>query len=194
MNGRFELAGLLPGQYLVELSAWDPPRSTPKPMDVTLPEGQDVEGLRIELPAAGEVRGTVRDAKGQPVRGASVALTGGKDRFGVSAADDGTFRIENVGVGEYRAEVQKGWEKLRAPGTSDDDVQGEKVEVRADAVVTVNLVVASASGKFREWCATNTERRWRTHSSGRRARRSARARPRAWRHARRGGRSASSPT
>ncbi|MFZ6183276.1 carboxypeptidase regulatory-like domain-containing protein [Nannocystis pusilla] len=147
-SGRFELAGLLPGNYQVELSAWDPPRSTPKPMEVTLPKGQDVDGLRIELPAAGEVRGTVRDAKGQPVRGAAVSLTGGRSRLGVSVADDGTFRIEHVGEGEYRAEVQKAWEKLRAPGTSDDDIQGEKVEVRAGAVATVNLVVASASGKI----------------------------------------------
>ncbi|PCC70885.1 PDZ domain-containing protein [Nannocystis exedens] len=147
-SGRFEVTGLLPGKYDVEASSWDPPRTTPKAMEVTLPKGQDVEGVRIELPAVGEVRGSVRDAKGQPVRGASVALVGGSTRFGATVADDGTFRIEHVGVGEYRAEAQKGWEKLRAPGTSDDDVQGEKIEVRADAVTTVQLVVASATGKI----------------------------------------------
>ncbi|WAS93862.1 carboxypeptidase regulatory-like domain-containing protein [Nannocystis punicea] len=147
-SGRFEVAGLLPGLYEVVVSAWEPPRAAPRPLEVALPKGQDVEGVRIELPAVGEVRGTVRDANGKPVRGASVSLSGGANRFSRTVADDGAFRIEHVGAGEYRAEVQKGWEKLRAPGTSDDDVQGEKIEVRADAVTTVNLVVASASGKI----------------------------------------------
>ncbi|MDC0718525.1 carboxypeptidase regulatory-like domain-containing protein [Nannocystis bainbridge] len=146
-SGRFEVTGLLPGPYGVQVSAWDPPRATPKPMEVTLPKGQDLEGLRIELPTVGEVRGSVRDAKGQPVRGASVGLSGAQGIGGV-VADDGTFRIENVGVGEYRIQAEKNWERLRAPGTSDDDLQGEKIEVRADAVTTVNLVVATVSGQI----------------------------------------------
>ncbi|MCY1057149.1 carboxypeptidase regulatory-like domain-containing protein [Nannocystis sp. SCPEA4] len=148
-SGGFEVTGLLPGRYLLEVQAWEPPRATPpKPLEVTLSKRQDLDGVRIELPATGEVRGSVRDAQGRPVRGASVALSGGASRHGSSVSDDGTFRIEYVGVGEYRVRAHRGFEDLRAPGTSDDDVQGEKIEVRSDAVTTVNLVVASASGKI----------------------------------------------
>jgi protocatechuate 3,4-dioxygenase beta subunit len=148
-SGRFEVTGLLPGRYLLELTAWDPPRATPpKPLEVTLSKGQDLEGLRIELPATGEVRGSVRDAQGRPVRGASVGLRGGSSGYEMAVADDGTFRLEHVGAGEYRVRAHRRFEELRAPGTSDDDVQGEKIEVRSDAVTTVDLVVASASGKI----------------------------------------------
>lgn len=146
--GRFALAGLLPGAYRVSVDAWDPPRATPpKPLEVTLPEGKDLEDIRIALPATGEVRGRVRDPQGRPVGRIGVELSDGKQWQSVPAADDGTFRFEHVAAGEYRAVASRGWDSTaRAPGTSDDDVQGEKVSVRGGSVESVDLVVEPAAG------------------------------------------------
>lgn len=146
--GRFELAGLLPGVYDLELNAWDPPRATPpKPVEVTLPKGQDIDGLRIELPATGEVRGVVRDAQGRGVAKANVRMNDGKQWLSAAAADDGSFSFPHVAAGEYRVTASRGWSSnMRAPGTSDDDVQGEKVVVQAGRTAEVKLVVESVSG------------------------------------------------
>lgn len=150
-SGRFELAGLLPGAYSVEVSSWGEPRATPpKPLDVTLTKGRDVDGLRIELPATGEVHGVVVDAKGRGVAKVDVSLNNGVDYQGVSAADDGTFRFAHVAAGEYRVTARRGWfATMRAPGTSDDDVQGEKVSLRAGQTAKVRLVVDMSSGALR---------------------------------------------
>lgn len=150
-SGRFELAGLLPGAYSVEVSSWSEPRATPpKPLEVTLTKGRDVDGLRIELPATGEVRGVVVDAKGRGVAKVDVSLGDGVDYQSVSAADDGTFRFSHVAAGEYRVTARRGWfDTMRAPGTSDDDVQGEKVRLRAGQTATIKLVVDMSSGALR---------------------------------------------
>lgn len=147
-QGRFELKGLLAGDYELSLYTWNEPRATPpKPTAVTLPRGQDVEGLRIELPATGEVRGVVRDPKGQAVAKAAVSLNGVTSQY-ASAADDGSFHFAHVGAGEYRVMARIGGETMRAPGTGDDDVQGEKIEVRSGKTETVKLVVEGASGRI----------------------------------------------
>jgi protocatechuate 3,4-dioxygenase beta subunit len=147
-GGRFEAAGLLPGVYDVSLSARQESRATPrKPLEVTLPEGQDVEGVRIELPATGEVRGAVRDPKGNPVKQATVWMTDGAEWHNAYAADDGTFAFLHVAAGEYRVVANRGWyDSMRAPGTTDDDVQGVKVAVQTGKAVSVALVVESAAG------------------------------------------------
>ncbi len=146
--GTFELAGLLPGVYDVDVNAWDPPRATPpKPIEVTLAKGKDVEGLRIELPATGEVRGAVRDEQGRPVAKAAVRMSDGVQWHSASAADDGSFAFPFVAPGDYRVTVSQGWfSSMRKPGTSDDDVQGEKVQVQAGKTATVKLVVESVAG------------------------------------------------
>jgi len=149
-RGRFELAGLLPGKYEVSLYAKGPGRAIPsKPLEVTLPEGQDLEDIRLELQPAGQVRGEVRDVHGNPVARAQVSLQS-PGRGGVRAmtGDDGTFHAPEAAAGEYRVTASRGGVKLRAPGTGDDDVQGVKVTVAADAVATVKLVVETGNGKI----------------------------------------------
>ena len=147
-QGAFELAGLLPGSYEVRVYAMNSPRVLPaEPVAVTLPEGQDVEGLRIACPAVGEVRGAVRDAQGNGVARAQVVLRGAARRWpSATTADDGTFHVPEVPAGEYRAEATRNGSPLRAPGTGDDDVQGTKLEVRAGEVAAVTLVVEAPTG------------------------------------------------
>jgi protocatechuate 3,4-dioxygenase beta subunit len=148
-DGRFHLEGLLAGEYDVTVRANDPPRATPdKPTPVSVSADRDVEDLRITLPASGALRGTVRDPQGRPVAKVGVTLVDGKRRHNVEVADDGSFRFESVAPGEYRAQVTRDWEPMRKPGTSDDDVQGEKVTVREGGVETVQLVVAGAAEKI----------------------------------------------
>lgn len=145
--GKFELAGLLPGVYTLELSSWEVARALPaKQPEVTLVAGKDLDGVRIELPATGEVRGRVEDERGVGVARAKISLRGDVDRQIVEAADDGSFWFAAVGVGDYRVTALRGEELLRAPGSGDDDVQGERVSVRGGATETVKLVVAGAAG------------------------------------------------
>nr|WP_263429128.1 carboxypeptidase regulatory-like domain-containing protein [Nannocystis pusilla] len=150
-QGRFELAGLLPATYEVSVSSYSRPRATPaKPTMVVLPEGQDVKDIRIELPPSGELRGSVRDPQGQPIAKANVGINDGVHWQSTQAADDGSFHFASVPGGEYRVTASHGWwgGSMRKPGTSDDDVQGEVVEVRDGKVATVKLVVESSSGRI----------------------------------------------
>lgn len=147
-QGQFEVLGLLPGRYRV--SFWSetvPPLD--KPVEVELRAGADLEDIRLELPAVGELRGTVRDQKGEPVKNAQVNLRG--ERWGLPStrtADDGTFRLPNVPPGEYRAIAGAMWQEMRAPGTSDDDLQGAPVTIAVGEVREVELVVESQSGRI----------------------------------------------
>ncbi|MCA9655207.1 MAG: carboxypeptidase regulatory-like domain-containing protein [Myxococcales bacterium] len=145
-DGAFAVAGLLPGSY--ELSVWhtDLPRPD-KPTEVELKAGADLDGVVLELPAGGGVTGVVRDEKGQPVTGVTVGLQG--PRWGGSAHtnDEGRFALEGVAVGEYRIKANRGWtEQMRAPGATDDDEAGERIEVRAGETTEIDLVVESQAG------------------------------------------------
>ncbi|HEY0136574.1 MAG TPA: carboxypeptidase-like regulatory domain-containing protein, partial [Nannocystis sp.] len=148
-QGRFELAGLVPGAYQVTVNAWTMPRAVPaEPIDVTLPAGQDVDDLRIELPAAGEVRGSVRDAKGQPVSQVQLQILTTRGTQTTRTADDGTFRFAEVPAGEHRLVASRAGNLLRAPGASDDEPAERKVEVKVGGVVTVDLVVEGPAGRI----------------------------------------------
>ncbi|MCY1012389.1 carboxypeptidase regulatory-like domain-containing protein [Nannocystis pusilla] len=148
-QGRFALAGLLPGKYEVRAFSKGANRPTPdKPIEVILPEGQDLEDIRVELPASGQLRGKVRDVHGNPVGRAQVSLQGPGRRSSAMTGDDGSFHVPEAAAGEYRVSATRDGIKLRAPGTGDDDVQGAKVTVEADAVATVKLVVETGNGKI----------------------------------------------
>ena len=138
-RGTFELAGLLPGNYLLRISAWAPQRAAPlRPIEVALPAGKDLDDVKLELPGTGEVKGSVRDARGQPIGRAHLSLDDGAQSQSTIAADDGTFRFPFVAAGEYRLTARQNYiDTMRTPGTGDDDVQGEKVSVRAGGVADV---------------------------------------------------------
>ncbi|MCY1057147.1 carboxypeptidase regulatory-like domain-containing protein [Nannocystis sp. SCPEA4] len=148
-QGKFAVAGLLPGRYEVTVMASEAPRSTPAtPTSVTLPKGQDVAELRIELPATGEVRGTIRDSQGRPVGGAEVLLSDGVDTQHTTAGDGGEFVFAHVAAGEYRVVPRIKGMAAAGPGESDDAPKGATVTVRSGKTETVTLVVAGASGKI----------------------------------------------
>ncbi|MFY0537278.1 carboxypeptidase-like regulatory domain-containing protein [Nannocystis pusilla] len=102
------------------------------------------------MPATGEVQGSVRDPKGQPIGSVKVLASDGVHWQSTTTKDDGSFLFKHMAAGDYRIYAQMSWfeEPMRAPGKGDDDVQGERVEVRDDKVATVKLVVESASGRI----------------------------------------------
>lgn len=150
-DGTFELSGLIAGSY--ELGVWaDEYPPLPEPLLVELSEGTDVEGVRVELPATGRLEGIVRDEAGEPVAGVRVTsgLVDTWSRSQGRTGDDGRFRFEHVQTGRHRVTAEAGWfEQMRAPGTTDDDVQGELVDVSADATAEVELVVERRAGTIR---------------------------------------------
>ncbi|MCA9693272.1 MAG: carboxypeptidase regulatory-like domain-containing protein, partial [Myxococcales bacterium] len=154
-EGNFEVLGLKPGAYTLRLWGDYPDLDTPTEVEVV--EGKDTEGVRIELPATGTVRGRILDRHGEPVADASATLKslerGGMFFFSAGgqaqARDDGTFTIEHVKPGSYRATASQSWRQLRAPGTGDDDIQGEQVTVEAGETVDVELIVESAGETLR---------------------------------------------
>lgn len=146
-DGSFVVEGLLPGTYELRPSHADHP-SPHDPLEVEVPAGQDIADITLTLLAAGEIQGIVRDEKGVAVAGVSVQLDG--PRWSNSTTnDEGRFVMSAIVVGEHRITAQRGWsETMRAPGASDDDEAGKRVEVRAGETTEVELVVESQNGRI----------------------------------------------
>lgn len=140
-EGRFELGGLLAGQFDVSVVGG---RAKPRmPTTVTLKGDQDLADVRIELPAAGEVRGTVLDERGRPIARTTVSLSGGPQPFVTMVSDDGSFQIPHVAAGTYEVLAAGPWGELRQldPGPS-----SEPVKVEAGRITSVKLVVEASAG------------------------------------------------
>lgn len=146
--GRFEVEGLVAGTYSVSTWVIDHPDPV-EPIEVEIPESGEPEELRIVLDPSGVIRGTVRDADGKPVAGIRVNASGSQSES-AQVLDDGTFAIKGLRAGDYRVTARgASWaDRLRTPGTHDDDIQGERVTVVAGEEAEIDLVVESRSGKI----------------------------------------------
>ena len=142
-DGRFEIRGLKPGSVEVSANSDDHVEETePTRLDIT----GDAE-VTLKLSAGGMIEGRVVDEQGAPVDDAQVYARG--ERWGGWARnrDDGTFTMKALAPGAYRITASRGWgESMRRPGSSDDDLQGERVTVAAGETTRVTLVVEGASG------------------------------------------------
>lgn len=149
-DGEFELRGLSKGKYEVNLYVEGvPPAKDPLEVDVN---DEDIEGLELEIEEAGKVRGRVEDPSGNPIVGASVRAKGPRSSWrSAYTDDDGRFELDGLAAGEFRVTASKNSTTLRKPGTTDDDVQGEAVEVTTGETTDVTIVVeqrnATLSGK-----------------------------------------------
>lgn len=145
-DGSFDLRGLLPGSY--ELDVWsDKHPKLAKPELVTLGEA-GLDGVRLVLPATGRLVGIVRDEDGVAVPGVTVhASSLARNGWRASSArtgDDGRFELAQLETGSFRVHAQIKWnDSMRAPGTTDDDIQGEVVEIVAGGETEVELIVES---------------------------------------------------
>jgi hypothetical protein len=146
--GDFELPGLLPGRY--EINVFGERPTPPEPMVVELDPGIDRNDLRIELPASARLRGRVVDEQGVAQTGLAVRVKplGGWSSTRAQTDDEGRFLIEYAPVGKVRvAAMSDRWgNESRKPGTTDDDEQGEQVELVAGQTAEVELVIESRAG------------------------------------------------
>lgn len=149
-EGKFEMDGLVPGNYEVEANHDDHVTPEPAPR-IAIVAGEATAEQRLVLEAGGTITGRVLDANRRAVSGAQVRVVGKRWWGGGSAhtADDGTFTMKAVRPGEHRIVANRGWfNEMRAPGTTDDDVQGVTLTVRAGETSSVDLVVEEQFGKI----------------------------------------------
>lgn len=146
-QGQFEMKGLVAGSYELEVQSAD----HPQPKETTKIEVKEGETAHAHLvvDTGGTIAGNVVDESGAAVSGVRVRAVGerwGSWRSYAITADDGSFEITGAPVGQLRVVAQRGWSnQLRAPGKTDDDVQGKQVKVRPGQVARVRLVVESES-------------------------------------------------
>jgi hypothetical protein len=149
--GEFELSGLLAGRY--EISVFGERPGPSEPVVITLDPGIDRNDVRIELPASASVRGRVVDENGVVQLGLAVSIKplGGGSSVEARTDDAGNFFIEHAPLGKARVAVlsDRWGNELRKPGSTDDDVQGEPVELVAGQTAQVELVIESRSGVIR---------------------------------------------
>lgn len=145
-DGTFKLGGLLAGDYAIRASGSGKAPDLDKPVEVTLTD-RDLDDVKVTMLAGGTVRGTVVDEDGAPVKGATVSIEGAGWNSG-PVSDDGGFEFEGVKPGRHRVVARTGsWTStMRAPNATDDDLAGEPVEVEANQVTEVSLVVARRTG------------------------------------------------
>jgi len=157
-DGSFAVYGLKPGTHELTISGELP--GPDEPVEVVVPEGSDVDGIKVELPAAGSVKGRVVDERGEPVGDVQIRLrskerggnffTFGQSSTSTRARDDGTFELEHVRPGAYRATASQGWSNaLRNPGTTDDDPQGVELSVDQGETAEIELRVEAKGASIR---------------------------------------------
>lgn len=152
-DGSFELAGLLAGAYELQNGTFRGRPGPSEPTDVHLESGADTNDVVIVMPSVGTIRGRIVDESGSPVSGATLLAeqTGGQAK--ARSNDAGEFEISNLRPGSTRVTAREAdnWiasAGMRKPGTGDDDVQGELVEVIANEVVELALTVESRDGRI----------------------------------------------
>lgn len=136
--GRFMLRSLVAGKYAVVPVAH--PRRTMPDASVPVELGDtDVAGLRVVLAATGEVRGTLKDAKGRPIAGAELTLRTHRGVQQVLAGDDGGFVFASAAVGDSAFAVSLGGAPLQV-------LAHARVRVAAGVATTADLVTTAPTG------------------------------------------------
>lgn len=139
-DGKFELGGMLPGDYRV--SARGDGYVAPTPAEIHLDAGDHVSDVVLSLGSGATVRGTVSDSGGAPFPSADVALvaSGATARRATVSSETGEFEFRGVGPGQVR---------LRAcsrVGCSDDEVGWVEVEAGQGRETIVTLTLSAAAG------------------------------------------------
>ena len=156
-DGSFTLTGLLAGSYELDVTGWfSDLDGLDEPLSVEFAPGREPDDLRIVMPALGQLEGRVVDQNGRPIAGAeldAVPLEGATFGSAMARSDDeGRFRMPSLRTGRTLVTASTdrwGGTTMRAPGTSEDDAQGREVEILADRVTQLELVVERRDGVIR---------------------------------------------
>ncbi len=147
-DGSFELDGIYPGDYLLRVVGEG--FVTLEKQTVTVESGVDTT-KNFVMNSGGQITGVVVDEDGNPVVGVAVEAHGvEKSLASVRSLTDsvGKFALHGLEFGLFRVRAREGWQSLRAPGTTDDDKQGQKVLVNADSSPVVKILVERKSGQI----------------------------------------------
>ncbi|MCU0726861.1 MAG: carboxypeptidase regulatory-like domain-containing protein [Planctomycetes bacterium] len=138
-EGRFDLAGLRPGDFILHV------RGISLPLSVS---GTGTVRRDIELPA-GRLRGrVVREEDGTPVAGARVRLIGGDHLASgdTTTASDGSFSLDGARTGPADVVVTAAGLAPFASGRIDVSEAGTDVVARLARGVTVTFIVHGPDG------------------------------------------------
>ena len=147
--GRFRIPGVRPGRH--HLQPWSSDHTGPSdPVEVTVDESRDTDGVRIVMGRGETIEGTVVEAGGKPLGGVRVtAYVQGWTLEDPCTGDDGAFVLHGLVPGRYRVVAFDEWTPLRSPGRDDDEPQGVEVAVARGQRARVRLVVERRDGHIR---------------------------------------------
>jgi hypothetical protein len=143
-DGRFTLSNVAPGTYVLSVTA--PELASGTVADVKVAEGQAIDVGTVKLTAGGLVRGTVVDATGAGVGGASVSIIPPPQSFATTGPPT-PVTSESSGAFEVRG-VAEGAADLTANHPNYANAEPVTVQVDARKPVTDVRLVLSAGGRI----------------------------------------------
>ncbi len=149
-SGDATVAGLLPGTYHVRATA--PDRGTASQSRVLVAPDAAPHPVRLLLPKAHELKGTVHDADDKPVAEARVIATpnasSGRnmDKLEGPTKEDGSYVVGGLAPGIYTLYLAQAEKPLVRVGTARIPDQ-ERVDLRLRATATLLGTVTSSSGE-----------------------------------------------
>ncbi|HSS02048.1 MAG TPA: carboxypeptidase-like regulatory domain-containing protein [Kofleriaceae bacterium] len=150
-DGSYELRGLRPGSYRMEVTTARAP-APEAGFSIEVGAGAVIE-RNLVLDDGGTLQGTVVDAQGAPVAGMYIQTRAASERFPRSSRNEcksdgtGAFACAALTPGDYR--VSASGSRFPRPTMPGSDDGSQPVTVRANEVATVKLVVEARSGSIK---------------------------------------------
>ncbi|MCB9913831.1 MAG: carboxypeptidase regulatory-like domain-containing protein [Planctomycetes bacterium] len=151
-DGRFAFARLAAGSYELSVEPrGEPPLAAPAPLRFELGPDEVRRDVELRLARAAELAGTVLDAGGAPVEGATVLCrredgAAARPREATSGAD-GSFVVTGLSVGAHVVQATApGYAGSRVDGVEVRATAGEPLELRLARGVLVTVVVTGPDG------------------------------------------------
>ncbi len=141
-DGAFTMGPLRPGTYYLRAAPDSMAPASSGPIEVFA--GRDTSGVTLRVSAGVALTGTVRDPRGAPLAGASVALMVlAQNSVAKSTLTDaqGRYKLEGVGPGRQTIRVSK-------EGFMTELASGVDVPLRAEARRDVTLTASSPDAQF----------------------------------------------
>jgi protocatechuate 3,4-dioxygenase beta subunit len=133
-DGTFELKGLTPDTYLVDVAQGNFSKSSRKNISVT--ESKETDIGRIEMSRGATISGTVYDPAGQPLPGAVVTMNSDAvlteslpESYTTKTGSEGKYEIEHVRSGSYSIRARRTAEAGSSPFLHWEDMKATEVKI-----------------------------------------------------------------